>query len=133
MPMVETIGKKVPKVEVPGALSKLFDRSIEARGKAATWFRQSQSNTVLDKSNQTHAHFVDILRHTAGIHQPLVKESVPRAQRTEPSQKSDIDLLREMKNTFSSLSVDPDNAAEEAETEDEPAPRPDDSMETLPL
>ncbi|KAI4941276.1 hypothetical protein J4E91_010853 [Alternaria rosae] len=37
-----------------------------------------------------------------------------------------------MKNTFSSLSVGPHNAAEEADTEDEPAPRPDDSMETLP-
>lgn len=134
--MAEAIAKKVPKVEVPGALSKLFDRAIQAREKAATWFKQSHSDTVLDESNQTHAHFVEILRNAADILQPLVKESVPRAQRKEPSQKSDVDSLREMKNTFSSLSVDPENAAEEAEPEDElgeePASRPDDSMESLP-
>ncbi|KAH6875133.1 hypothetical protein BKA58DRAFT_437126 [Alternaria rosae] len=131
--MAEAIAEKVPKVEVPGALSKIFDRAIEVRGKAATCFRQSQSDTVLDESYQTDAHFVDILRYAAGILQPLVKESVPRAQRTQPSQKPDIDSLQKMKNTLSSLSMDPNNAAEEAETEDGPAPRPDDSMETLPL
>ncbi|KAI4915341.1 hypothetical protein J4E85_010466 [Alternaria conjuncta] len=136
VPMAEAIAKKVPKVEVPGALSKLFDRAIQAREKAATWFKQSHSDTVLDESNQTHAHFVEILRNAADILQPLVKESVPRAQRKEPSQKSDVDTLREMKNTFSSLAVDPENAAEEAEPEDEleeePTPRRDDSMESLP-
>ncbi len=131
--MAETIAKRVPKIEVPGALSKLFDRAIEARQKAATWFHSSHSDSTLDENNQSHAHFVDILKTAASILKPLVKELPPRAPRPKQSRpKSDLDSLRDMTNAFSSLSVEAGDETEEIEAESESANRPEEPLESLP-
>ena len=107
MPVTKTFANREPRIEVPHALSQLFDRAIEAREKAATWFNASHSDDTQDESNQTHAHFVDILRTAAAILQPLVNDLPPRAPRPERRLLiPEIVSTQDLNNAFSSLAID---------------------------
>jgi hypothetical protein len=86
VPMAETVARQRPKAEVPDALSRLFDRAIKARQKAAEWFKVSHENTIVDESNRTHSHFVKILKRAAAIFRPLVKEARPQNSKTRETQ-----------------------------------------------
>ncbi|KAI2485754.1 hypothetical protein Ptr902_04694 [Pyrenophora tritici-repentis] len=133
--MAEAIANHTPRISVPGALTKLFKRVIEARKKAAAWISSSRDKhqQPIEQSNQTHAHFIDILSNAAQILQPLVRER-PR-QASGPGrrrQASDLDSKRDMTNAFSSLAVDGDNVADDAGEQGEPAARPEDPLDSLP-
>ncbi|EFQ93236.1 hypothetical protein PTT_09431 [Pyrenophora teres f. teres 0-1] len=133
--MAEAIANHSPRITVPGALTKLFERVIEARKKAAAWISASRNKhqQPIEQSNQTHAHFIDILSNAAQILQPLVRER-PR-QASGPSQRhqgSHLDSTRDMTNTFSGLAVDGDNVPDDAEEENEPATRKEDPLDSLP-
>jgi hypothetical protein len=95
--MAEAIANKSPMIEVPGALRSLFTRAIKARQKAAEWFTASHSDTILDESNQTRAHFVDILQRAGHVLEPLVKERPTQAPKPkQPPEKSKLASMQQV-------------------------------------
>jgi len=135
--MAETIAKQQPTVEVPSALSRLFDRAIKARQKAAEWFMSSHENTINDESNQKHAHFVDILERAAAVLQPLVKETQPQKPRHDGRhQKPKTTPMQGMTNVFSQLVVEDTEVPDDAQGDsNEPAhatPKYDEPLDSLP-
>jgi hypothetical protein len=104
--MAEAIANRHPKIEVPGALSKLFSRAVEARQKAAKWFKSSHSYSILDESNATHAYFITILERAAAVLRPLVKKPLPESSRHQARrQEPERSFAGGVTNAFSTLSV----------------------------
>jgi hypothetical protein len=131
--MAEAIANKSPKIKVPGALSSMFTRAIRARKKAAEWFKESHSDRILDESNQTHAHFVDILQRAGDILRPLVKERSPQEPKPkERPQNSKLASMQEMRNAFSSLAVENDDVPDNPEEESEEAAQLEEPLDSLP-
>jgi hypothetical protein len=68
--MAESIASFEPKIEVPPALQRVFDRVILARTKAVKWFDESQSSD--HGSNKRHSYFIGILDQASKLLQPLI-------------------------------------------------------------
>lgn len=57
--MAHAIAKHVPKLDVPGALTKLFSRAIKARKHAGKWLKsQHDYEDEEAEKNETHAHLL---------------------------------------------------------------------------
>jgi hypothetical protein len=131
--MAEAIANKSPMIEVPGALRSLFTRAIKARQKAAEWFTASHSDTILDESNQTRAHFVDILQRAGHVLEPLVKERPTQAPKPkQPPEKSKLASMQQITNAFSSLAVESETTPDDPEEESGEAAQPEEPLESLP-
>ncbi|KAF2877706.1 hypothetical protein BDV95DRAFT_480836 [Massariosphaeria phaeospora] len=136
VPMAETIANQQPKVVVPGALSRLFTRAIKARQKAAEWFGSSHENTIVDESNRTHAHFVDILQKVAAILRPLVPEPEPRKATQQRPHKSKPSATHKLSNVFSHLVVEDTHELDDTQGDEngasDTATKYDEPLESLP-
>ncbi|KAI4640813.1 hypothetical protein J4E93_008406 [Alternaria ventricosa] len=71
--MAEHIASFNPKIEVPAALQKVFERVISARNEMADWFRKEHSSD--QGSNMRHSYFINVLENAAAILKPLTPEA----------------------------------------------------------
>ncbi|KAF2651552.1 hypothetical protein K491DRAFT_696387 [Lophiostoma macrostomum CBS 122681] len=67
--MARAIASFEPKVDVPKALEKVFNRAIEARRRAWSWFQSSDHGY---KSNKRHSYFITVLEIAIGVLRPLI-------------------------------------------------------------
>ncbi|KAK8055039.1 hypothetical protein PG993_000266 [Apiospora rasikravindrae] len=108
VPMAQAIAAYKPKPNVPPALSRLFDRVIEARRQFASWYAGMKATGPHLASNERHNHFIDVLQATWEVLVPFVearKTSKP-SPKTEDQSRNKSGLLSSLENRFANLHVE---------------------------
>ncbi|KAK8083877.1 hypothetical protein PG996_002658 [Apiospora saccharicola] len=107
VPMAKAIASYTPKPNVPPALSRLFDRVIEARRQFGSWYAD-MSAPGSKASDERHTHFVDVLQATWEVLVPFEearKTSRPSPKAADENKIRD-GLLFPLENRFANLHVE---------------------------
>jgi hypothetical protein len=91
--MAHAIASFEPRVDVPKALEKVFNRAIKARRMVWSWFESAQKGHT---SNRRHSHFIDVLVKAMKALKPLIPQD---------SNDGELDYVP-VQNRFTSLSVE---------------------------
>lgn len=107
VPMAKAIASYQPKPKVPPALSRLFDRVIEARRQFGSWY-DGPGGPGARASDERHTYFVDVLQASRDVLVPFedARKTSKPSPKTADEKKSKCGLLISLENRFANLHVE---------------------------
>ncbi|KAK7941380.1 uncharacterized protein PG986_013767 [Apiospora aurea] len=106
--MAQAIAAYKPKPNVPPALSRLFDRVIDARRQFGRWYAGMKATGPLLASNERHSHFIDVLQATWEVLVPFeeARKTSKSSPKTTDENRKKAGFLSSLENRFANLHVE---------------------------